>query len=502
MKIVPLLPFLLGMTAMLCLPKAGLMAQCPITLPGNTPSNVQTSNSIDNLKSLNRQTASTNYLQIIANNLTNTSKAVQLQSSLFVLNPMDSIHKYNDDYYLKNSWQRNLQLLVGGGLDQNSNLNSVTGGLTFNLLDKRDASRVHEFQAKVTQETNPLQNGLSNIEDLVMKNYQAQKYQEIENAILQVLTADTGSNKKKPIKESIAYLPDLPANASQGIMGQNALFAPFFLQLDSILQTNPTKEELKRQIESDSTTLGIIKDAIYFFYFGTPEECALTAYVDSAYSSGQSAALPTDTTLKQNFTTLLSQMDNLVNKDTTLFHSNTLKGSYAYLSGENKKLLEQIARRPLLQLGGNYTYSGTGIHNQIIPSLELFWGFSLSNKKNKPFELDAYVADSAYTDTLAKNYAIGRNVGAVKASIDFTLLTDKSSVSLLEGKLGPEYDHVYQGHYKNEPWDKYYAVFTLLGRPSSKSPWFTITLKYDPKQHNVLGVLNLAFALDNQSNSK
>jgi hypothetical protein len=126
----------------------------------------------------------------------------------------------------------------------------------------------------------------------------------------------------------------------------------------------------------------------------------------------------------------------------------------------------------------------------------------LSRNVGRTTELDIYVADSVYSDTSAYKEILLRNVGTVKPSLNCNLAVDKSGQSLLEAKIGPEYDHVFGSLYTKETRDKYFFNLTLLGRPSSKSPWFTLTVKYDTHQHNFLGFLNASFALDNASNSK
>jgi hypothetical protein len=144
-----------------------------------------------------------------------------------------------------------------------------------------------------------------------------------------------------------------------------------------------------------------------------------------------------------------------------------------------------------------YNYSVKGIHTQLIPNVEYFQGL-----KNVPVEFDTYIADSIYTDTLIKGCNQARNIMTFKFSIDYPIYTDNSGASLLEikGDLF-EYNHVGKtGAYKKEALDKYYSGVTLMGRPSSKAPWFTLQIKYDQKNGTFLGFLNLSFALNNSSN--
>lgn len=485
-------------------------------LISNIPTALQEINGLLDKQSLNRQNVLTNFLQIVGSNLTSSgNQSLQLQGNLFALNFFkDSAQKYSDPYYLK--WGanalRNTQLSLGGGFTSNNQLNSFTSGLTFNVLNLRDSSLVLAYYRALDAIGAANLQRLLTITGQVMMGYEAFKEPLVKQEIgtyltsavrnIAVLFPDT-LKKSNLIRNAISNVRTAAAkdknHDSTGIAIINAGMDTLALNVKKWRTISDSVQRNKSMdtFQSSEWYTGFVRNLTYAGYTTVMDD-SLHAYWDTVYYTQKVPNLKGST----EFYTVVDSFNTKIKRDSAFFHVSDLAHVYLYYRHVADSVQKQISRRPLLQAGLNFGYSSSGISHMLMPNLQYMQGFSLSRTRNMPVELSVSIADSMYTDTSTKNNTFDRNVGMFKGSFDITFFTDQSGQSLLEAELGPEYDHVYNGHYSGEKWDKYYAVLELLGRPSSKSPWLTLTFKYDMKQGNFLGFLNLTFALSNSSNSK
>jgi hypothetical protein len=457
--------------------------------------------SATNLKSLSRQQQWVNFLQAVANNVSSSNKGVTLQGSLATLYPKDSAVTF----------LRYSQLQVGGGAGHTGQVSTFTSGFSYSIVNKRD-SLLHIPYRELKKD--PLQAemyGLAIITSKCFFTYLDTTYSPgLRNDITTVLKAHFAKRDTTLLADikSLAFFSKLP----KGATGFDATDSSFIRTMDDSLQTWYHMSDALANasfatflVDTKLTNaLTILVEYSVTATYGQPISNALIAYEyykvypDRPYMGG-------DTTSK-DFQAIISAVNKQIqdeNKNSGL--------SVADMFTDYGKLVlqtqQQIARKGLLIGGFNYAYSATGTMTTLVPSLQYLKGFNICNKKsresfqNKPAELQFTIADSIASDSTLKSQPVSRNIGMIKGAFDFTLVTDATSASLLEVQPGLEYDHIYGVHYKNEKWDRYFASMSIMGRPSTKSPWFSVTVKYDTSKGEFFGFLDLTFAIPGSSSS-
>jgi len=454
-------------------------------------------NQADNSKTMNRQQVITNYLQAEAHNITSTSKNVQLKASIFALNPKDSAAKYKDDYYLKHPWQRNTQLLIGGGLDKNNKINGFSAGFTSNLFNKRDLSAVRVFKYEIgTYNTKvpAIDDAIDKIRNDALRDYYDKKLAEIKKNLLEI------AKKAFDQKSDQTFETDLIAGGvstdQQPALKSDKFFLKEYADLDKQLLDCIAKNSFDLKPDVKSSPIYLIMGYIASHYDEDPLNDALTTYINNASKNG--AAPKLSGAPDADLIALIAVMNAQVAKQQDVFPAKTLADVYVYLHTQYKNASSKLASRPLLALGYNFSYASTGINYQHVPSLQFLWGLGGKHSSNE-YEFTATATDTLATDTTKKSKPLDRNIGTIQLGINKVLFTDKSSVSLLETIFAFEEDHIFSTPYAKEKDNKVFVSVALQGRPSAKSPWFKLLVKYN-KNANFLGFLDVTLNLDNSSN--
>jgi len=455
-------------------------------------------NSADNMKTMNRQQALTNYLQAEAKNLTSTSKGIQLKASIFALNWKDSASKYKDTYYLDHTWQRNTQLIAGGGTDKNNKFDGVTLGFTSSIFNKRDISliRTYDYLTGAYNKNIPSINILlDSIRKTALTQYITTRDADLEKIIIKDAQQAFDAKTNKDFKANL--INDLPPAGGQSQLEADKSFDAMFNSVDADLLTDIRNNVFDLKPGVPKSDVYYLADEVGTLYFLTPLNDQLTDYIN--YASKNGVAQKITGSAFSDLTALIKQIDNDIKMRQGSMNGKDLVSVYTYLHMQYKNASAKLASRPLLTYGYTFMYATTGIKDQHIPNLQFLVGLGGRNSPNE-YEFTVTLSDTTGTDTVQKSKPLSRNISALQLGINKVLLTDKSSTSLLEANLAMEEDHVWADLYAKESRNKVYAAATLQGRLSSKSPWLKLMIKYN-KKANFLGFLDVTMNLDNSSAS-
>ncbi|WP_025146542.1 hypothetical protein [Pedobacter jeongneungensis] len=444
----------------------------------------------ENEKSMGRQQILTNYLQGVAKNLTSNEKEILLKANLFALDPMDSVSKYKSENYLKKSFQRNTQLLIGGGVDKNTKINSFTIGLSYNLLNKRDPSNVNVYQELLSKpDYDQLSRKLMAINFRVLEQYKKNKWNAIAQQLNKIAADAKGRNDVLNLKQDILDL--LPSQLRDGVGDALPFQNSYKMFEDSVSHSlkNPGQPP-----KAGNVTL--FAEFLMSEYFATPLASSLRSYLSEAQKEDGKPKNTSAAVSDSEFNKVIGQINDELAKNTTSGGGITVESAYQQVRKIYDDRIKSIQSRPLLTLGYNYKYTPDAISHQHIPVLDFLLGFGKNGRKNN--ELVISLSDTLGTDTISVNKSIGRNVTNLNIGINRILFKDKSLASLLELKFALEERLIWSGRLSSEKRDAFFASATLQGRPSSKSPWLKLVVKYN-KDAKFLGFLDVTLNLDNKS---
>jgi len=465
-----------------------------VSLYAQLPGPVITSgtlNSTDGSKTMARQQSLTNFLQAAASNLTSNTKSAQLKASIFALNWRDSIKKYNDDYYLKHTWQRNMQVQAGGGMDANGSFNSVSAGLSYDVLNYRDVTRTQTYNSKEAA----LDNQILSIQGAIINDMTNAKQREWADILNKLATEainrkDTAHLRKKIIEAII------PVRLRDSAVRNDTDLIIFCRSLEAEISIDIARQvPLITAQDSTSSTWNLAVDVAGDYYI-TPLLNELTAYY--YYIFQNSAEPPVSMYVDPG---MLADFKTAANKKfqshAMALHGKNLVEVYTYIEKEYQATLNRIKLRPLLTIGYLYSYNTTVIQNQHIPYVSFLWGFG--KHANRPWQLSGLLSDSVSTDTLHKtnNY----NLYAVMVGIGKVFVSDANANSIFEADLNLEYDHTTSIVYTKDKRDNYFVGITFKARPTVKSPWIDVVVKRDMQHANFAGFLNVTFNLTNPNTS-
>jgi len=91
-------------------------------------------------KTANRWDAFGNFLQLAGNDLAGDNKGIQFKGNLFALLSWDTAKCYKSPYYLKRTWERNMEIQSGIKLGKNNSVTSINLGINWAILNLRDKS--------------------------------------------------------------------------------------------------------------------------------------------------------------------------------------------------------------------------------------------------------------------------------------------------------------------------------------------------------------------------
>ena len=426
----------------------------------------------------------TNLLQFSANNITSSNKSFTLSSNLFALNFKDSIDKYKNIYYKKHSYQRNTLISLSGGLDQNSKINSIQGGLSYNFINDRDTTLINYW--------NDMSHGVfNNIVATAAKIATDKKTKEITHYLDSISLATYLNKDTSFYAEKVGFKYKIFKTKSDN---------------EKKFRYNNIKNELYITIKN--TSYDINKTVIHKFDSSLAEYIFLTDFGDPLSHSfyqyindnGEKQIQSKDSIELAFVKEILDSIDLHLNhlkidgKDTSF---KKLSDVYVYLNLIYDSLTVIYARRPLLTLSNNFNYQPDSSKSSNVAALNFV--MSLNGKSlKKEWDLTAYISDTTKVDTLIKDKSLGRNIGVFSVGINRVLYMYKKS-SLLELKISVEDDYILSGIYRKEPFDKFYFSSTLRARLPN-TPWLKFNIKYDPKG-SFFGFLDLTLNLDNSSSS-
>lgn len=450
---------------------------------------------IETEKSMNRQQTILNYLQLVGKNLTGNDKGVEFKANLFTLNSKDSVDKYASKYYLKRFFQRNTQIALGGGMDKNNKFSSFSAGFSYNLLNLRDPSE-HNLSDELQNNVKyiKIRDELLKISNTVISEYKNETKNKIDSALKS--TIQTARDEKTFKTDTVLIrkgVMSLLTKKQQAV----ALTDPGFLRAYNafIKAVLGTRNAQIFDLNSNKPVLEELTGLILSDYYISPLIKSMKTYMDEA-AKEDGKPKNTDVNVSEDyFNKAIDMMNVEIKKSTSLYSATDIQGTYGALDKIYSDKIKLILRKPLLTLNYNYQYSSNGIPHQHTPSLQFLKGFGKEGQR-KTVELNITATDTIASDTTTTSKSLKRNVGNLQIGINGILLTDQSSASLLEAKFALEESIVFSGRRLNEKKDAFYASLTLQGRPSVKSPWLKVMVKYNKDAH-FLGFLDVTFNLDN-----
>jgi hypothetical protein len=355
--------------------------------------------------------------------------------------------------------------------------------------------RTYEYLVKSYNNKIPAINDmLDAIRNTALTSYETNKLAEIEKNILKCLKQAYDQKSDNNLRSDL--VTTLTTTPGQDVFKKDKIFDSDFDALDNELIKAIKDSSYPFKVGVNGSSTYKLADLVSTEYYFVPLNNALTDYINYATKNGK--AQSTTGANNNDLNDLITDINAGINKQKTLLEGTDLVTVYTYINTQYKNATTLLANRPLLSYGYNFIYSSTGIYYQHIPNVQFLIGLG-GKKSTHSYEFSAIASDTIATDTAHKNKPHDRNISALQVGINRVFFTDKSSVSLLEATLALEEDHVFSTPYTGENRNKVFASLAFQGRPSAKSPWFKLLLKYN-KKANFLGFLDVTMNLDNSSN--
>ncbi|HTR29542.1 MAG TPA: hypothetical protein VMH27_09750 [Puia sp.] len=460
-----------------------------INAKGQGPANATPMlNKADAGQTFQRQQSVTNFVQAVANNLTNTSKNVQLKASIFALNWKDSATKYASEYYLNHTFQRHTQVVLGGGLDGNSNFNAFSAGFSHDFLHHNDVTEVNTYNADMQPIYDLLNSINASAIDDIQKADSATFVMAILNEANRMIAQRDGSDFEDAIIQKT-----IPAANRESALNEDSTLLTFYNAVKQDVAVSISKNPAPG-LNATNNDIRMLAALIAVQYYTQPLTLALNGYLTSIMKSGKAPSGPPDNVDPETFNRYIAAVNKGIQAKASALPGKNITQVYTYIQQQYTKHVNAIKLRPSLTLDYNYTYNTSIIQNQHNVSLTLLWGFYCKNP-NHPWELNLAVSDSATTDTT--HLTTNHNVYTGQLGISKVFASDDNGAALFEANLTLEYDHTTSSTYKKNNRDNYFPTLTLQARPSAKSPWISIAAKRDMNHANFLGFLNVTFNLTN-----
>jgi hypothetical protein len=167
------------------------------------------------------------------------------------------------------------------------------------------------------------------------------------------------------------------------------------------------------------------------------------------------------------------------------------KANFKKFSQQNyDSILNSYQNKHLLTLGvTDTTYSDGFFLKNVIFSTESVKGF-LPTDRSVNLQWDVKASYMLNDDTLKTGRNLNRQILTIEPGINLVAINKSSKKSWLEFKLSSCYNHIYAGIYNNESRDNTTINGTLRIRITNDI-WIPFQIKYDPKNGNVFGFLNV-----------
>jgi len=421
----------------------------------------------------------TNYLQIIAKNFTSSDKGVQLKLNWFALNGMDSVHKYQFENYKNSRWQRNGQFSLSGGMDDNGKMNSVSGGASYNILNKRDTAfaNYHDFYQGAMRDITAI------TKTVRLSHLPALKAQV--RAKIQAITADLISKGSQTSDLTTIILQEFK---NYTIVDKQDSQVILLVQTDlnnDIQSKSVSHAQLSQRID---VLAGLIAQKTY--------NDPINAYVSS---DGKKEPVYDNYITKELFDTVISEINSAIKTDAGLTalklnRATDINDFYTKLTQRYRNAIEYVARQPLATIGYEGTHGWGSALSSHVFTFQYLQGLSKLGS-GKSTELTITVSDTlSGSDPTGMIRTLNRNLITTQGGINFVLAKSKK-VSVMELNIGVEDDIVTQSKATGEKWNTFmFNSYFRVRLP--ETPWLKFNLKYDPKDHNVLGFLNFTYNLD------
>ncbi|HEY4326728.1 MAG TPA: hypothetical protein VGN20_22270 [Mucilaginibacter sp.] len=428
----------------------------------------------------NLQDILNNYIQVAAKGVTSSKTSVQLKLNWFALNPQDSVTKYDNKHFIKSWWQRNGEFVFAGGIDKNSKFNSFQAGFNYNLINRRDTA-MHYYTAAYEKyfdrESVIIHNAIVKYSDTIIR--------QIDPKLTKTIIDDFNKNI-------------IVTNLVQQISSQIEGF-PTSSKMDS-LAIKYLQNLLNDDIKNPRALKGSLSDKLKHGIKLVDTAAArsiLNKSLRTYIKTGGKQPLSFNYFISKSLTTEMSKfIDDQVAADTTfkILKVKTLSDLNKKVLRNYEDLIKYIAQQPLLTIGYNYTYgTGTVLSSHDV-SFQYLQGLS-PLASPKATQLTASLSDTLTgSDPTGKTRNFQRNIIAFQAGFNKVLSMQKK-VSVMELNLGVEDDRATNGYVTKTDKNKFtFNAYYRVRLPAT--PWLKLSIKYDPKAANILGLLDFTYNLD------
>jgi hypothetical protein len=421
-----------------------------------------------------------NYLQVVAKNLTSDKSGFQLKLNWFALNPMDSTLKYQNKNFIKSAWQRNGEFNFSGGLDKSNKFNSFTAGLTYNFLNRRDIS-MHSYKeayySYFSEEGHIINDVTTYLKPIVAAT--------IEHKM------DSLMNKMLIAGQQVSDLKTVINNDFPGVLPGQSSDNAQVKRLQDQLNADIADNKLSRSTLSTALLTKIREFSEYEAVeaIGGP----LNAYISSL---GQKPLNFPKFIASKQVDDVIKYIDDKVKNNAILHGSleaNTLIEVNKKVQDKYEQLIKYVSRQPLLTFGYLYTYgTGTTLSSHVGGFTYLQGIGSVNATKTGQFK-------ASLTDTLSGNDPtgkirnFGRNIVAFQAGYNQVLAMQKK-VSVMEINAALEEDWATNGYVSKTDKTKFYFDAYFRARLPA-TPWLKLNLKWAPGG-NVLGLIDFTYNFD------
>lgn len=443
-------------------------------------------------KSMNRQQILTTGFQALGKNLTSDDKGLELRTSFFSLLFQDSLKKFRSNNYLKHSALRNINFIIGGGIDKSSKINAFSVGLSYNLLNLRDPSEVSlDNKLKGDKDYQARSRKLEAALAKVSNNYKDQQIKFLEGKLTAFAKASTKLKDTAGLWEKVTKL--LPDGLVDKIWKDPKILVMYKAFADAVGSHSIDRAfDITKYLDKDQETV-FFKFAGFLtsnFFADQMGEAIRTFSVEASKPKGN--LKNTNKNLRDaDYNAFISELNKEI-ADPQL-NIKTAAEVYRKQQEDYDEQIRKIIQRPLLTLGYVYKYNSFGVFHQHIPSLAFLQG--LSGGAKKPWELTLTLSDTIGTNLKDNRGGLGRQVGNIELGLNKVLFKGSDDVSLLEMKLSAEENLVLLGRFTDEKKDQFFCGLTFQGRFSSKSPWLKFAMKYN-KDAKFLGFLDITLNLE------
>lgn len=417
-----------------------------------------------------------NYLQVAAQNLTSNNSNLQLKLTYFALNGMDSVHKYNNDNFLRTKWQRNLEFVTAVGVDKNNKFNSAKGGFSYNFWNRRDAQSRYftdTYLVPFNEEQGILNTALMQFRPQVEPNVKQSVVQVLQTLLMQ---HQSSNNLGQQLKAAIPGL--------------------FQEQASDATMAKYLEDQFNIEINQQTFSAEMNSRIDQFVRYETDEiiTVPLNTYVHGLGKEPMNTSPFLPTALVTQIKTFIDQQVAANAILSTTFKAKTLIDLNNKVLANYQAMVSYIGRQPLLTFNYLYSYGkGTllSTHEFGVTYLQGTGRF----QTQKLGQIKASLTDTVTSDDptgAQRNFK--RNIVAFQAGYNQVLAVQKK-VSVMEIYGALEQDWSTSGYISGNTTSKFYLDAYFRARLPT-TPWIKFDLKFAPHGGNVFGFFDFTYNLD------